>query len=217
MLDKLETVTSLERAAHSALLAKRIDAVEQIWLSMLKCSTPLIAQISLLADIVRDDAEYRQMRLSSKWKPAFPDGMTWEKVVNEFVDTVAANAAGARPFVPESVWQQYHAYVGFHARLLLVAFDKGGKERPWYRDQGMLDILTSALPANEFALVEAASVWKTRLAKDALRTQVLGEVRKFLEGDVDVTRALGRAPKIQAALVEALADPESAPDDRSAT
>ncbi len=193
---KIETrfadATSLENAAHVAMLPRRVDAAEKLWRSAGRTADGVLTPMGFFD--VMTEAEYPDARERSEAK--FPKAKNLDEGLHHVAVLLGAERVDElRPFVSEELWQHFSAQRSFFARVYLRALLPESRLIPWYNDRLATGILEAAFPGKP-----RAGLYGTRAAFDVA---LLSEIRRLIDGELASTRALERATAIEAAVTKA--------------
>lgn len=185
-------VTSLETAAHVALLPRRVEAADKLWRIAGRTADRVLTPMGFFD--VLTETEYPGARERAEAK--FPKAKDWDEAWHHLAVLLGdERVEELRPFVSEELWQHFSAHRSFFGRVWLRALLPESRLIPWYKDSLAVGILEAAFPgAPRFGLYSARSAFD-----DAL----LVEIRRLLDGELASNRALTRAKAIEAAVTKA--------------
>lgn len=188
-------VTSREAALYSATLAKRIEAVDQLWRQTVHLGKVLPSGIT--------DADY----LVDGEHAAFwsrPDNQTSINQAAEYTKTLQDRSVeNSRLYLSDLLWEQFQGYRSFLGRVCILP-GKLKNFQPWYEDdlaRRLLGAVVSSAVAEK--IVKARPPLILQAARRASMDAILAETRRFLSGELDSADTIKRAAKLRALVEEA--------------
>jgi len=183
---------SLTRS-HAAAQDRRLGAITELWAAVLRLRSRTPTVLSMADFLV--PADYPSAVTQPNMKP-YLDKLSHAELAS-FLSSVD-NIEESRPFVGESLWSLFFAYRAFLGRLALLflrGYEKG--QMPyWHEDQGIKNLLSAVLSAEELKEYNGIHVGAVRWTKGVLEQKILVEASKVISGEASGVFTLEQARRI---------------------
>jgi hypothetical protein len=175
---QLSTALSLFSATQSAVVDRRITAIDELWREVVETRN-CAAMAMRMADCLLPH-EFNQ---AIKKNPLFFDGLAPEALKKELTKTEGSSES-CRPYVEPYLWFMVWSYKAVHlrARLLLSQTMSGTTSEIWYQDEATLSLVKAMLTDQEFQRFSSEEYEKLKLLEHLIEPKILRSIDRVLSG-----------------------------------
>lgn len=198
----LESSTRGFQSGIDANQPKRLASIERLWAEVLRLrgvfSFPVFFCTIFVpdeyADLLRNRPELFESLRELDSQTITTNMKESNKLENE------------RPYLGETLWLQFFLYRAFLGRLTIVL--TGGLEKgritDWRKDQGIMQILSNALPADnvKYLLEKAVFIMSASATLNALESNILKEMSLIVSGRRSSFESFENAKELQEAIAK---------------
>ena len=198
----MQRTQQLQTAANSGLAEgqrvtaeRRIEAVNTVWLGMLKLKRERPTALGML-DIIYPQ-EYERMWTSKPFKDLVGD-FSIQSITKELRDDAVDTV---RPFVGETCYSLYACYRAVFGRIAIKLSEDvpAGKVNRWFEDPYTRNLLSTALADHEFETFDELQLGKLRWLTDTFENKILEQINTITSGGMSTEEGLEQARRILAA------------------
>ena len=213
-LEQYETLVAYARdsAAHGqrAVMERRLDAIQQLWNSLLSLNEDLPPVVGYIDLLTRDEYKKRDYRgsgrrlLSDLSMESIEDLSAKHGQVSGFpggsnAGNIDYSIERVRPLAGEYMWSLFASYRLLALRVLFLVHESKEDKNVivWYEDSYIREILAALLDQRETEEFDGLRLGKFSWIRDRLESKLLLAMQKTMSGEISGEQAIQQAMSIQ--------------------
>jgi hypothetical protein len=190
---------------QKAAMDRRIEAVNKIWIDILKTKGLMFMQLQLLDVLTEQELDNEKLPEILK-APDLTD--TFKK---EMDNIKLEGIELQRPYVGEYIFSQAYLYQSVIIRIatLIVLSQINPQKIKWFKDAGTRNLLTAALSETEMKEFDALKFGKINWFKNKMEEKILQSFQKLITGEIFGDEAIKHANKILSEIAKNKKNPDT--------
>ena len=190
--DQLSSVQSAANAAfleaQRAAAEKRIAAAEELWREVIRIRAEAAPAVGFQDLLLEDELNKPEVYKSLK-----------DMMSSDVLEAALRNLTidGVRPFVGEALYFQFYIYRAVNGRVafLLEKGLKSGEIAPWYKDDGINQLLGFVLTKAEIKQFQRQRISQLHWVQTAIEEKILSSLQKLIAGEISSEEGVAQARK----------------------